>query len=81
MVSAKCSFCGHVGMAPKRTQYIYRRDGAFLIVNDVPCEECEFCGEQYFEAAVLKKIEADFLDIRKGNRKVHRLSVPVEQFV
>ena len=81
MASSKCSFCGHSRLLSKTTQYIYRHDDDFLIVNDVPCEECEFCGEQYFEAAVLKRIESDFQEIRKGNRKVPRLSVPVEQFV
>jgi hypothetical protein len=50
-------------------------------VNDVPCEECEFCGEQYFEADVLKKIERDFMDIYlAGKRSKQLIEVPVEDF-
>lgn len=76
----KCLFCGHTHAAAKTTQYIYRHNGEFLVVNKVPCEECEFCGEQYFDAAVLKQIEQDFQDIHSGRRKADHLSVPVEQF-
>ena len=50
-------------------------------MNDVPCEECEYCGEQYFEADVLKKIEKDFMDIHfAGKRSKQLIEVPVEEF-
>ena len=55
-----CSFCGNGNFRNKEVQYIYKHDGKYLIVNNVPCEECEYCGEQYFKAKALKKIEADF---------------------
>jgi len=61
---------------------MYRRDDKFLIVNNVPCEECEYCGEQYFKAEVLKKIEKDFNDIYLTGKKAKReVEVPVEEFV
>ena len=80
MQNFKCSFCGNKHTVHKKTQYIYRHDDNFLIVNDVPCEECEFCGEQYFEAEVLKRIESHFHEINAGKRKVEHLDVPVENF-
>jgi hypothetical protein len=52
-----------------------------LIVEDVPCEECEYCGEQYFRADVLRKIEQNFLDLCSRRRKPQsEVSVPVESF-
>jgi len=52
-----------------------------MIVNDVPCLECEFCGEEYFEADVLKIIESDFQAIEANSKKPQRLiEVPVEDF-
>ncbi len=80
MNAFKCSFCGHAYAVDKVTQYIYRHDGNFLIVNQVPCQECEYCGEQYFAAGVLKRIEQDFHEIHEGRRQVPRLNIPVEQF-
>jgi hypothetical protein len=54
----------------------------FLIVNNVPCEECEVCGEQYFKAMVLRKIEKDFMKINFSKKKTKRqIRVPVEEFV
>jgi YgiT-type zinc finger domain-containing protein len=77
-----CSFCGSRNFRETRTQYIYRHDGKLLIVEDVPCEQCEYCGEQYFKAEVLKKIEQDFLDVYAHRRKARsEVTVPVEQFV
>ncbi|MBF0316948.1 MAG: YgiT-type zinc finger protein [Nitrospirae bacterium] len=77
-----CNFCGDNSFIEKRVQYIYKHDDRFLIVNSVPCQECGFCGEQYFEAAVLKKIEKDFHDIYFHGRAVEQeIKVPVEEFV
>ena len=63
-------------------QYIYKDNDRFLVVNNVPCEECEYCGEQYFKAEVLKKIEKDFDEIYRSGKKAKReVRVPVEEFV
>ena len=76
-----CHFCGSKNFKNKQVQYIYRHNDHFLIVNDVPCEECEFCGEQYFKAAVLKRIEKDFIHIYSDGKKTkRRIMVPVEVF-
>lgn len=77
-----CNFCGNKNFREKYVQYIYKHDDQFLVVNNVPCEECEYCGEQYFKADVLKKIEKDFGDIYLfGKRAKKELKVPVEEFV
>ena len=54
-----CSFCGNKNYINKKVQYIYRHNNRFLVINNVPCEECEYCGEQYFKANILKKIERE----------------------
>jgi YgiT-type zinc finger domain-containing protein len=77
-----CNFCGNKNFREKHGQYIYKQDNRFLIVDNVPCEECEYCGEQYFEAEVLKKIEEDFKAIYlSGKRAKREITVPVEEFV
>ncbi len=76
-----CNFCGNKHLSDKRVQYIYRYKGQFLIVDNVPCEECDYCGEQYFKARVLKKIEKDFMDIYSNRKKLRkRIEVPIEEF-
>ncbi|MFQ5962900.1 MAG: type II toxin-antitoxin system MqsA family antitoxin [Candidatus Scalinduaceae bacterium] len=77
-----CSFCGNKNSKEKRVQYIYKHNDQFLVVNNVPCEECEYCGEQYFKAEVLKKIEKNFRDIYFSDKKAKKeLRLPVEEFV
>ena len=76
-----CSFCGNKNFRERYVQYIYKYDDQFLVVNNVPCEECEYCGEQYFKAEVLKKIEKDFRDIYFSAKKAKKeVKVPVEEF-
>ncbi|MFO7889322.1 MAG: YgiT-type zinc finger protein [bacterium] len=76
-----CSFCGHKELKKKRVQYLYKHNDHFLLVNDVPCEECEFCGEQYFQASTLKLIESEFKSIYSTKKKPKReLTMPVEDF-
>jgi len=76
-----CNFCRNKNFREKQVQYIYRHNGQFLVVNNVPCEECEFCGEQYFKAIVLKKIEKDFKEIFISGKKTKKeVRVPVEDF-
>ena len=82
MMKKTCNFCGNRNFSSHDVQYIYKRDERFLVVNNVPCEECDYCGEQYFKATVLKKIEKDFESIYSAGKKVKkRIRVPVEEFV
>jgi YgiT-type zinc finger domain-containing protein len=77
-----CNFCGNKNFSEKKVQYIYRHGDRYLIVNNVPCEECEYCGEQYFNAQSLKKIEADFNMIYiSGKEPKRRIQVPVAEFM
>ncbi|TVR61248.1 MAG: type II toxin-antitoxin system MqsA family antitoxin [Spirochaetaceae bacterium] len=76
-----CSFCGNTEFKSKSVEYVYRRGEKMLVVNGVPCTQCTYCGERYYEAEVLSKIESDFEAIENGTREVEKhLSVPVEDF-
>lgn len=77
-----CSFCGNRNCIEKQVQYIYKHNNKFLIVNNVPCEECEYCGEQYFKSEVLKAIEKDFKAIYSSEKKIkHKITIPIEEFI
>ncbi len=77
-----CSFCGNNNFSEKEVQYTYKHDDNILIVDNVPCEQCEYCGEQYFKAKVLKKIEEEFNQIYfHGKRTKKEIKVPVEKYV
>jgi YgiT-type zinc finger domain-containing protein len=80
-MSKICNFCGNKNFRERHAQYIYKHDNQFLVVDNVPCEECEYCGEQYFKAEDLKRIEENFRAIYfSGKRARKEVTVPVEEF-
>jgi len=76
-----CQFCGNKNFKKNTVQYTYRRDDKYIIVDDVPCEQCEYCGEQYYMVSVLKKIETEFDDIHtKGKKAKREIVIPLESY-
>lgn len=78
----QCSFCGNEVLSAKRVRYIYQRGGDdMMVVDGVPCIECDYCHEQYFEVTVLKKIENDFHAVSEHRREPGRsIQVACETF-
>ena len=76
-----CQFCGNKNFKKNHVQYIYKHDGKMLFVNGVPCEQCEFCGEQYFEGKILHSIEEEFNQIHLQGKKTKKIQVPVEDYL
>ena len=80
-MAEQCAFCGNKNLTAKTTRYLHQQNEAMLIVEDVPCLECNFCGEQYFDIAVLKRIETDHREIAEHRREPKRyMRVAVEAF-
>ncbi|MGA2297949.1 MAG: YgiT-type zinc finger protein [FCB group bacterium] len=80
-MNKSCLFCGNKNLTNKNVQYIYKHDSKFMIVNDVPCLECDFCGEQYFDGKILERIENMFLEVNNNKKKVKsNILVPIENF-
>lgn len=80
-MSQQCSFCGHAHLSERHTRYIHQHGEDMLLVENVPCLECEYCGEQYFAIDALKKIEADHAELTAHRKRPSRtLQVAVEEF-
>lgn len=81
MKNTKCHFCGSEDFEERQVEYIYRRNGKYLIVRDLPCEVCLRCGERYYPAEALLAVEARFKAIHEHQREPEdTLTVPVEPF-
>ena len=81
-MNTKCSFCGNTGFKQKNAQYIYRHNDKMLIINNVPCEECDFCGEKYYKSDVWKKIESEYNAIYMSGKKAsHEVTIPLENYI
>ena len=77
----KCHFCGNTDFKQTTVKYTYTHKNKYLIVDDVPCKKCTYCGEEYFKAEVLKSIEHEFNEIHVHGKIVsHEIKVPMEQY-
>ena len=57
MNEESCDFCdGVVEETVKRIPFHYRQE--LIYVDNVPVKKCGKCGELYFDAAVVKRLEA-----------------------
>jgi YgiT-type zinc finger domain-containing protein len=82
MKNSKCHFCGSEDFETRHIEYVYRREGKYLIVREVPCEVCLSCGERYYPAEALLAIEQRFKAIHeKREHPRQTVEVPIEAFV
>jgi hypothetical protein len=53
-----------------------------MLFKNVPAEICDYCGERYYEAKVLKNIEKEFSEVLNHQKKPSReIVMPVEEYV
>jgi len=70
----KCAVCKHGEMTDKTTDYQSKIRGSYVVVKNVPVQECTVCGEQFMSYATVKKIE-NFIQSKKA--PVTFVEVPV----
>ena len=57
----KCFFCGTESIWKKMLICeTIEHEGKLIIVKNIPCEECEICGEKYFQDEVMERLEKLF---------------------
>ena len=75
--SSVCGICGSE-LLSKKIDYIDQSLGHFLIIRDVPVQECVENGHQFMHASVVKKIDHLFeLKRQKALIPKEVISVPV----
>jgi YgiT-type zinc finger domain-containing protein len=50
-------YCKCKDVAPALTTHVVNYNGCVIIVKNVPCEECEQCGEKYYSDEVARRLE------------------------
>lgn len=52
-----CFYCKCKTTVPSVTTHVVTLKDCVIIVKNVPCEECEQCGEKYFSDEVMEQLE------------------------
>ena len=63
----RCIVCHNGETHPGTTTVTFHREGQTVVVNEVPAEVCENCGEAY----VAEGVTAQVLEIAAQARKAH----------
>ena len=54
----KCVVCRQGETRPGKTTVVLQRDGATVVISDVPAQVCENCGEDYLDEKVAESVLA-----------------------
>ena len=52
-----CMFCKCDTVTPNLTTHVVNYNGAIIVIKNVPCEECEQCGEKFYTDDVAENLE------------------------
>ena len=52
-----CMYCKCDALLPSFTTHVVNYKGNVIIIKNVPCEECEQCGEKYYTNSVAYRLE------------------------
>ncbi|MCM1103869.1 MAG: type II toxin-antitoxin system MqsA family antitoxin [Clostridium sp.] len=53
-----CMYCKCKTTVPSLTTHVVNDQNCIIIIKNVPCEECEQCGEKYYSNEVAKQLES-----------------------
>lgn len=66
----KCIVCNHGETKPGTTTVTFHRDGQTVVVNEVPAEVCENCGEAYVAEDVTEQVLEIAAEARRARAQV-----------
>ena len=52
-----CMFCKSKTVKSSTTTHVVNYKGSIIIIKNVPCEECDQCGEKFYSDEVAEKLE------------------------
>lgn len=53
----RCPSCGRGELVDAKTTYFYSLPNCYVIIENVPCQRCDECGEEIIDMKVMKKLE------------------------
>ena len=65
-----CIVCHHGQTRPGTTTITFHRDGQTVVVNEVPAEICENCGEAYVAEDVTEQVLEMAAEARRAQAQV-----------
>ena len=77
MYGYKCEYCNGTVREKVVTQEVFKHKHGFVILENVPIGICDACGNRYYHASLLKRVE-EIATKQKSPQRVE--AVPVAAF-
>ena len=52
-----CMFCKCDTVKQRTTTHVVNYKNSIIVIKNIPCEECEQCGEKYYTDEVVEQLE------------------------
>jgi len=52
-----CMYCKCNETFPSKTTHVVNYKNSIIVIKNVPCEECEQCGEKFFSDMVARRLD------------------------
>ena len=52
-----CMYCKNTTIVKSKTTHVVNYNNCIIVVKNVPCLECEQCGEKYYTDEVAERLE------------------------
>ncbi len=72
-----CAVCGHTGFHNENVDEVFRVNGNIVLVEHVPAEVCDQCGEATFSKETVEKVRRM---TREDFRQSHKVEVEAFAF-
>lgn len=66
----RCLSCKTGDMQDAKTTYFAQIKHCYVIIENVPCKKCNQCGDEYFSASVLERIDDIIEQLEKIASKI-----------
>ena len=77
LAGERCDFCEGGKLQFKYCSEIFRQNGGFIIIENVPSFVCNFCGMRYYLAETTKKMRY----IAENKKKIkHEILIPIAEY-
>ena len=72
----KCQSCGVGELIDSVTAYFAAQGTRYVIIENVPCRKCPHCGEEYFSASVMERIDGILASVQDIESKIFIMNYP-----
>ena len=66
----KCFYCKGDSIVEGKATDVFEFGDNLIVIRNIPCQECDQCGERYYDTDIVKQIEKIVSEVKKVIQEV-----------